>query len=51
MHAREMHELGRCGEIFDLSLSIPMSRYIGDAPSAVFGAKSSAKSVAEVSDP
>ena len=51
MQAREMHELRRCGEIFDLSLSIPISRYIGDAPGAVFGAKLNAKSVTEASDP
>jgi hypothetical protein len=25
MCAYEMHELGRCGEIFDLSLSVPIS--------------------------
>jgi hypothetical protein len=44
-HAHEMHELGRCREIFDLSPSLPMSRHIGDALGAVFGAQSSAKGV------
>jgi hypothetical protein len=49
--AYEIHELGRCDEIFDLSLSIPISRHIGDTPGSVFGAKLSAKSVTEISDP
>jgi hypothetical protein len=44
----EKHELGRCREILDLSLSISMSRRIDDALVVIFGAKSSAKSVTDL---
>jgi hypothetical protein len=44
----EIHELGRCREISDLSPGIPISRRIGDAIGAVFGANSS---VTKVGDP
>jgi hypothetical protein len=33
--------------IFDLSLNVPMSRYIGDALGAVFAARPSAKSLTD----
>jgi hypothetical protein len=47
MHAHEIYELGRCGEIFDLSLSVPVSRRIGDALATIFGVKLNAKSVTD----
>jgi hypothetical protein len=51
IHARETYELERREEIFNLFLSIFISRYIGNALNAVFGAKLSTRSVTEVSNP
>jgi hypothetical protein len=45
--AHEIHESGRCGEFFDLSPSLPLSRGVGDALRVIFGAKSSAEGVTD----